>query len=245
MKYGLTPSPDDRRDFVRFALDAPVSLAPSATLAVDGWLPDVKNQGSDEDCVAGAMHYSRSLMRYRNTHQVRDFSFHWFFYQLRQMEGTLGQNTGTYPRDAMKVARKRGFCPDEIMPLSQGDYNEQPPAGADDAAYGFRITRYLRCFNLTAIKTEIALGNPVLLGIFVNQNFENGGNGGVIDWDGNQNWLGGHAIWPYAFVDDTRYNGGGYILIRNQWGNWANNGDAALTYAFMQSPAFMEAWSYT
>lgn len=133
------------------------------------------------------------------------------------------------------------------MPQWQGNWEEQPPAGCDGNAFGYRITRYLRAPVLDDLKQEIALGNDCLLAILVNQTFENCGTNGVIDWDGNTNWLGGHALWPYEYVDDAGYPGGGYVTIRNQWtADWGPlGGDARLTYNFLRSAAWMESWSYS
>jgi hypothetical protein len=199
----------------------------------------VRNQAEDEDCVAFANANSRAMMRYQHTGEQRVFSAHWFWWHLRQMEGTLGQNTGTYPRDAVKVGRKLGFAPEEAMPEYQGTYQESPPPGSDEAAFPFRTTRYTRLRGLDDILDAIVEKKMILLAINVYTSFENVGPSGIIDApQAGETLLGGHAIWPYLY--DPRG-----VRIRNQWDTtWGLSGDAILTYNFLNSPAFMEAWQY-
>jgi len=242
--YGVIPSPQDRRDYTRLAVGAPVALAPSATLAVNGWLPPVRDQGAESSCTGYAIAYGRALMRYRHTGQYTEYSPHYLYWQERKREGTTNQDTGAYPRDAMKVLRKLGIATEAQMPYWRGNY-EDPATDADNAnAFPYRVTRYLRCHDLSAIKTEIAMGNPVLIGLYVTESFER--TNGLIDvpspWE---QILGGHAICPTSYTDNADYPGGGYVTFINSWGSgWSLGGYASLSYSFFQSSYFMESWSY-
>ena len=249
-RYTVLPSPPDKRDHVKSLAATPLTLPTSATLATttNGWLPPVRDQGQTGSCTAYSTTYGRAFQYYQHRAQYEEFSTTWFYWNERLREGTTDQDSGAYVRDAMKVLRKKGCCPNAVVPDGSLSVTTQPPPTGDPAAFPYRTTEYWQLRDLPTIKMELSLGNPVVLAVLVWPSFEQPTQGTInapTAMELTQQPLGGHAICAYAYNDDARYAGGGYVTFRNSWGtDWGLSGDARLAYAYFSSPAFMEAWSW-
>ena len=151
----------------------------------------------------------------------------WYVYALaRQAEGTLGQDAGSDPHDALTVCRNLGIPTRSLMPVD-GNLSALPSAAAvADAATRTGVEFYL-CNSVDELLTGMGtLGVPGDLCIAVYQDFETPNadetlppiTGGI---------LGYHNIQLRSYDDDKQT-----ARIHNQWGSeWTHDDECTVTYA--------------
>jgi len=95
-------------------------------------------------------------------------------------------------------------------------------------AMNYKIAAYHRVVSLVDLKTALADGYPVVLGIMVCESFESSqveATGIVPLPKRGEQCLGGHAVLAVGFTDDAKRTGTGMVICRNSWGdNWGDKG---------------------
>jgi C1A family cysteine protease len=66
--------------------------------------------------------------------------------------------------------------------------------------------------------------------------------GGVYEYSSGT-YQGGHAILIVGYVDDASIAGGGYLIVKNSWGSWGNNGYFSIAYSETGSPVYFGEWT--
>jgi len=168
--------------------------------------------------------------------QFTSLSRLWLYWQERYLEGTVNQDAGAYIRDGMKVLQKMGCAPEADWPYDITKFTEKPPEKATIDAIQFKITKYHRVTNLTLLKSALAEGYPVVIGIKVYESFESNQvaqNGIVPLPKRGEQFLGGHAVLAVGYKDDTNIKGQGVVICRNSWGeSWGDKGYFYLPYSY-------------
>jgi C1A family cysteine protease len=219
-----------------------VYLPPSVDLSAE--MPPVGDQGSEGSCVAWATAYAMRGYEARRdvwssvTPQSTDPSFNFspaFVYN--QLNG--GKDDGLVITSALGLLQNTGAATLADMPYVEGQYTTQPSAAAisDAANYKLSTYAYIAPTNLTAIKTQLAEGLPVILAIKVYYNFFNLGSNKIYTATSGA-YQGGHAI---AIVGYS--NSKGAIEIINSWGSsWGTAGYGWISYAMLNKIG-VEAYS--
>lgn len=233
--YKLKPDTEDLRDRVfradlyKMQMDLPksIDLRTGCSQVVD--------QGELGSCTANAI--ASGLREYWEIKagNLTLLSRLWLYWEERYIEGTVDEDAGAIIRDGMKVLQQMGCAPEADWPYDIEKFTQTPPDRAAKDALKFKISEYHRVTNLAMLKTALAAGYPVVIGIKVYQSFESdqvAKNGIVPLPKRREQFLGGHAVLAVGY-NNSMYNGQGFVICRNSWGeNWGDQGYFYLPYGY-------------
>jgi hypothetical protein len=229
--YGWRPSPPDKRDYRYQARVDPATLPASVDLAAS--LPPAWDQSQLGSCTAftGAAAVVFDLVK-QGIGLAFVPSFLFLYYNERKDDGTIPVDAGSSMREIAKALAKYGLAHDAFWPYNISRFADAPPAAAYDDGLKTVLTQYLAVAqDVNAIKSCLADGYPVMVGISVYQSFENAGATGDVPMPTppNDRLLGGHALLVVGYNDAT-----GRWKFRNSWGtSWGKSGYGTLPYAFL------------
>ena len=202
-------------------------LPPAADLSA--WFPPPRDQGDQSSCVAWSVGYA---MRgyYANRAQGKagaaSVALSPAFVYNQIVDRREGCDAGSDISDALDLLRDVGTVTLARFPYRDTDCSRQPPADVKREAGQYRIAnwRTVAVANLSDIKGQIVHGDPVVIGMNVNDAFDE---------------LKGEQIFR-----DTRTDGGGHAMVVvgyddakqafklvNSWGpEWGQGGFGWVSY---------------
>lgn len=194
----------------------------------------VKNQQNIGSCVA---HSLSSIIEYYNSVQNHDTTEMSIGYIYGNRTTSDYKGAGMIVRDALEVVRKYGDVPKEYFP-----YNVEVPLATTlyenkseelfECGYPHRISQYCRVNTVSAIKSALMAGNPVLIAMKWYTDME------VIDGiltTSFEGYDGGHCMFIYG------WNEIGW-KVQNSWGkSWGVNGTTIVPYEMN----ITECWTLT
>lgn len=214
---------------------APVPLTGSLPRAVDlsADFPEPGNQGSQGSCVGWAAGYALKTFQERvergwslstDTHL---FSPSYIYNQIK-LPGSCDR--GSYIFSALNLLTEQGCAALDMMPYDSSTCNDQPSSLTKNTARDFRIAfwRRINQFDISEVKSNIAAGFPVVIGMQVYDSFfalRDLGQNAVYDTiDGS--YRSAHAIVAVGY-DDAEQR----VKVINSWGSsWGDNGYFYITY---------------
>lgn len=242
-KYGYLKDKKDMRDF-KYSVPEFKFLPPSVDLRE--FCSPVQNQGGLGSCTgfASADGMREMLLRKQHGRQI-EMSPLYVYYHERLLEGTVLEDAGAYLRDGFKVLAKIGCARDLDWPYCEANFTNPPSLKAEKGASEFKVMSYHRLLGLRAIKSCLAEGYGCAIGFTVRKSFERIGSDGKMPnawfWE---KALGGHAVFVCGYVDDKKWRGGGYLIIKNSWGTeWGDKGFFYMPYAYVNQLNVPDAWT--
>jgi C1A family cysteine protease len=232
--FGWHPSVPDIRDYPMALAAAPASLPAKVDLRPQ--MPPIGDQGQLGSCTAWA---STAAYRYElDKQKLADFEPSELaqYYWTRALEGTTASDAGASIRDSVKALAKTGAAAEKLWPYDISKFNQAPPNSVKQAASHHLALQYQSVpQNLTAVKSALAAGFPVLIGISVYASFESDpvARTGVVPMPTpREQLLGGHALLLVGYDDATQR-----FTTRNSWGTgFGDHGYVYLPYAYVTSP---------
>ena len=218
-------SPDDQRHAA--GLPASVDLRGSAV--------SVGDQGTVGSCVGWAI--GRNMMGWWANKLGQPVTNFAPMYVYSQING--GQDSGSNPVDALKLAVKQGVASWASYPSTQAaayTWWVQPTAAQRADAAKHKIFSYKTLFSLVrgnagvsgqnAIKSSLASGVPVAIAFPTRYGFDHLTTG--VDNDTTSSSRGGHEVLVVG------YNSAG-LIVQNQWGTgWGNAGYGVMGWNVVQ-----------
>jgi C1A family cysteine protease len=232
--YKLKPDTEDLRDRVFRATLFKTKIVLPKVVDLRNGCSRVVDQGELGSCTANAI--ASGLREYweNQTGTITLLSRLWLYWEERNLEGTVNEDSGALIRDGMKVLQQLGCAPEADWPYDITKYRQTPPVQSTIDATKFKITEYHRVTNLTVLKAALAEGYPVVIGIKVYESFESDkvAQTGIVPLPKpGEKFLGGHAVLAVGYKDDTKTKG--FVTCRNSWGeNWGDKGYFYLPYGF-------------
>ena len=245
-RFGWIPDLPDHRDLV---YAAPVMAVRALPRKVDlrPKCPHVYNQEELGSCTANAI---AAALEYNQMKQGLPDIFTpsrlFIYYNEREMEGTIEEDSGAMLRDGIKSVAKVGACPEEPTPQHPGpdgiwpydpDYQarfmKRPPDVCYKVASSHQAILYYRVIrNLNQMKGCLASGYPFVFGFSVYESFQTdevSSTGKVVMPSSSEQLLGGHAVIAVGYDDDQRR-----LIVRNSWGkDWGMDGYFTMPYAYL------------
>jgi C1A family cysteine protease len=246
-RYGWTPDLPDNRDHQYAAPLLKLGPLP-AKVDLRKQCPGVYNQGQIGSCtanaIAGAIEFDLLKQKLPDFTPSRLF----IYYNERNMEHTVGTDSGAQIRDGVKSVNQLGVCPETEWPYvaTPADPNtnlwppgakpaQKPtPACYTDALKNKAVSYESVTRDLAQFRGCLAAGYPFVLGFTVYSGFESPqvAQTGVLNLPTSAEQVeGGHAVLAVGY-DDTAQR----FIIRNSWGAaWGMKGYFTMPYAYLLS----------
>ncbi len=204
-----------------------------AAADVSKWLPPVGNQGPQSSCVAWATSYGlRSYYENRRRGApgaAPTFSPAYVYNQIKNRNAAC--NVGTWISDALNLMKRVGTVPLAEFPYDPRNCARLPGPDLASEARNFRIADWktVNVRRLDDVKSQIFAGNPVVIGMQVNQKFHKLRGSSVFTDTGTDG--SGHAMLVVAY--DDRRNA---VKLFNSWGrSWGDQGFGWVDYDAFQA----------
>ena len=155
------------------------------------------------------------------------------YYNTRDLEGTVDQDSGGQIRDSVASVVSKGVCPEEEWPYDITRFTVKPSDQIYTDAAAHKAIQY-QSLNQSAfmIKGALAMKHPVVFGFSVYEAFEGEdvANTGILNMPTNsEECVGGHAVLIVGY-DDVASR----FLVRNSWGSdWGQAGYFTMPYAYV------------
>jgi hypothetical protein len=188
----------------------------------------LRNQGNRGTCVAFATCAVLECLERRRTRKQIDLSEQFCYCNCKQHDG-IPDEEGTFLEVAMPLAEREGICLESVWPYNPDPIpgNESqgpPPDGAVNDALGHKAqsVEQLDPRSSAEIRNALDEGRPVAISIPVYRNWFSNDPAkatGIIPMPVPTSVLvGGHAMCCVGYEHDTDFPGGGYLIVRNSWG---------------------------
>lgn len=156
------------------------------------------------------------------------------YYSEREQEGTVSADAGAQPRDGLLILKNSGVARESLWPYDVSRFTDKPASAAYDDATNDKIRGFYRVPGLIGVKAALFAGHhPVGLGMLVFSGMQRSRNGVIPMPDVGEQPAGGHFLYIRGYQDRSDWPGGGYLVLRNSWGEQAGlSGDFLLPYQF-------------
>lgn len=218
--------------------------------------PPVYDQGELGSCTANAGCTCRAILA--NRPQL-NLSRLFLYYEERNMDGTVQEDSGASVRDICKAVSKYGVCEEQFMPYNIEKFADPPSFEAIQNAQKYKINAYKKLNNLNEIKQSLALRQqPVLAGIDIYDSFESEevAKTGIVPMpQATEENKGGHAVLIVGYVDknnmisliknalSSNEASKGYLIVRNSWGaSWGEHGYFYMPYEYVNKGYAYDFW---
>jgi len=238
-KLGWRKDPWDPRDCLHelgVAKIADIVITPSALL------PTVRDQGNVGSCVGHGIGGNVTARAIALGDYTEWYSPTWIYNGARYIEGTLTQDNGCYPRDALKWLLKQGCLLEHLWPYDPKKLDQRPPPSSlySTAAQHPLIAYYRVTNGTTGICSALSAGFIVSIGTPWFQKWMAG--------TGPSNTKSPGLLPKASLVDPARW---GVIVILSSlsissfagMGSWSKTSIAAPVMRLSLSAATRAAWS--
>lgn len=203
--------------------------------------PDPYNQGPLGSCtgnsIGGALHIDRRKLKLEEMIPSRIF----IYYNERDMQGTVMQDSGASLRDGVKSINIYGVPSEEVWPYIISKFTEKPPISVYQKALEHPKILYQRVdnTNLDAIKGVLYEGYPIVFGCDIYSSFESEevSKTGKVPFPNFsrfslkpvEEYKGGHAMVIVGYLDKEQV-----FIVRNSWGEeWGDMGYCYIPYEYL------------
>lgn len=229
MKYGWIKDKHDPRDF-SYRVDKPIPLPPVVDLRNN--YSHIYDQGELGSCTANAIAVAIDFERVKQAKQPILPSRLFIYYNERNIEGTVHEDSGAQIRDGIKSVATLGACPEKEWPYVISHFTKRPSSRCFSDAHRNLVEQYLRLDNtkLDDLKHCLASGYGFVFGFTVFEDFESDlvASTGIVPMPHGQS-LGGHAVFAVGYDDNKQA-----FIVRNSWGpDWGDKGHFYLPYNYI------------
>lgn len=250
-KFGWKKQVPDHRDFKMTQLAAvkPLAAVLPPVVNLRRWCSYVEDQGELGSCTAnawaGILEFNENKYPPSNSFRYNELSRLFIYYNEREIEGTVNEDSGAQLRDGAKAIANLGVCSEPVWPYDISKFALKPLPQAYSEALPNHIHSYYNLDGrnpkqtLVNLKTCIASGEPFVFGFTVYDSFmtDQMANTGVMQMPNlkTESVQGGHAVMAVGYNDAEQR-----FLVRNSWGpNWGlkgtNAGYFTMPYDFIQN----------
>ena len=242
-KYHWTADKPDQ-NYPVYSIAAPAKLPTSVDLR--NFASPIDDQGTLGSCTGNALAGAIDLLDNKLAHKSLRVSRLFIYYQERAMENDIPQDAGARISDGVTACSQTGVCLESIWPYTVSQFAVKPNQAAYADAAHRKITGASKCADITAIKTALANGSPVVGGFMVYASFETAAvaRTGLMPIPNvtREQCLGGHAVCFVGYNDSKSW-----FIVRNSWGtSWGDKGYFYMPYQIITTPNMAsDFWAIT
>lgn len=232
-KHGWIKDNEDDRDRKHFFVISPCQHFVKKIDLRDR-CPPIYDQGNLGSCTANAIAgaYEFDMIK-EEEKEIFTPSRLFIYYNEREMEGTVGEDSGAQIRDGIKSINKIGVCPEIMWPYDVENLTLKPMESCYNDAVDHKSIMYRRVRqNLEQMKQCLMEGFPFVFGFVVYESFdsEQAAKTGIIPMPKpGEQVVGGHAVMAVGF--DTEKN---WFIVRNSWGvDWGDQGYCYMPFEYL------------
>jgi hypothetical protein len=223
----------DRRDFM-YGVRAGV---PPTSVDLSNLLPAVRNQESMNACVGFGIGANLCGMAKEKGIFTEWYSPQWIWNGARFVEGTLAENVGVYPRDALDWLLNSGCLLESFWPFSGTTLDKSAPSSARmNQAIKYRNFAYYRVGDgVDGLRSALAEGHLVSIGCPWPTKWFDPVSGAEAEVTADDELSGGHETLVYSYNDEFQR-----FYSLNSWGDsWGDKGKFSWPYSAL---AVFKAW---
>lgn len=199
------------------------------------FLSTARDQGVRSTCLAFAITAAHELVRRDHGKVIEDLSEEALYWGCKQIDGD--REPGSVFSSASTALVQWGQPREEFWPYdsdrADADFSYNPPDGALDAINCFKAPMRKISTNVQNIKSWLARGYAVALGIILCPGFFEPVHGTISMPISDKELMEGHAVLVVGY-EDSSAAGGGSLILRNSWGlDWGEEGYGYLPYAYI------------
>ena len=231
--YGWVPDLPDHRDFIyKKAFKLFRRLPDQVDLRMQ--CSPVEDQGNLGSCTANALVGSLEYLEKKDNVPFADLSRLFIYYNERDIEHSVNEDSGAMIRDGIKSLKKLGVCSEKNWPYNIGKFKVKPTPACYKEGLNHQITSYQRILSLDDMKSCLADGYPFVFGFTVYDSFESQqvAKTGIVPMPKpNEGVLGGHAVVAVGYDDLIKR-----FIVRNSWGSgWGMKGYFTMPYDYLSN----------
>jgi C1A family cysteine protease len=187
------------------------------------------DQGALGSCTANAL---CSIVGYLDPKM--DGSRLFLYYNEREMEGNVADDSGAYLSDGIQSLEKNGVCNESLWKYDIAKFATKPDAQCYADAMDHQVLQSRQLYNdIYIMKSALAEGYPFVVGITIYESFENEhvARTGIVPMPNvaREQMLGGHAVCCVGYDDNKKM-----WIMRNSWGGgWGDGGYFYLPYNYL------------
>jgi C1A family cysteine protease len=230
-RYTWKPDLPDHRDHLYALPGTPlpshVDLRPKCS--------PVEDQGQLGSCTAHALAGALEFLEGPSGNGFYRISRLFVYWNERNLEGTVSQDSGAQIRDGVKTLATLGACHETLWPYVIAQFKRKPSAKCYTDAAGHKISEYLRVTSLAGSMSALAAGFPVVFGFSVYSSFESDqvAQSGIVNLPAKgEQLLGGHAVLAVGYDNPSQR-----LIVRNSWGaSWGQQGYFTMPFEYVANP---------
>ncbi|MGJ1404493.1 C1 family peptidase [Sphingobacterium sp. G1-14] len=193
------------------------------------WFPQPGDQGAQSSCVAWAVCYALKSYqeavekRRKPTDYSQIFSPSYIYNQIK----LSGCGSGSYIDRALDLIKQEGVVPYNQFPYDEFNCLRMPSSSEKNNAKPYAIAewRTVPLENQVDVKSHIASGFPVVIGMMIDEGFQALRGGNIYHYSSG-NEKGGHAMVVVGYDDHK-----GAFKVINSWGTqWGDGGFGWISY---------------
>ena len=213
----------DGRDFLHV-----VAVAPVPSVFINTGLATVRDQGQIGACVGFGVGANLTREAQLQKLSAEWMSPEWIYNGARYIEGTLAQDAGCEPGDALNWLRKRGALQEHFWPYDPVTLDTTAPSTTREAEVINATVYYYRVVNGTAgICSALAFGHCVSIGTPWFERWMSAPKGVLKAVTTKGSVVGGHETYLYGYDLNKKIFYG-----RNSWGTgWGNAGGYIMPFS--------------
>lgn len=168
------------------------------------------------------------------------------YYNERNIEGNVDEDSGAQIRDGIKSVNKLGACFEDTWPYDITQFTEKPSEAAYNEAKQHKTVKYERVKqDIDHIKDVLVSGYPIVFGfvVFDSIRLPSVNKTGIIPMPkSDSTQIGGHCVILTGYDDNKRL-----FQIMNSWGEeWGDKGYGYLSYDYvLNSNLASDFWKIT
>jgi len=242
-KYLLKKDTPDLRDHIFYSASYKKAEQLPTKVDLQDKCSPIVDQGELGSCTANAIASGLREYLLKNKATWIALSRLFLYWEERNLEGTVNEDSGAEIRDGMKVLNKIGVCPEIDWPYDISTFTNTPTDKMVADAIPYKIVEYHRITSLEKLKAALAEGLPVVIGIEVYESFESNAvsKTGIVPLPNTstEKYLGGHAVLVVGYDDDKKQ-----MIVRNSWGtDWGDKGYFYLPYDYYSKGYVSDCWT--